>query len=80
MRRIEEPMLRFQANQNLMTTKESKKIVKTYNRIARTIIEFETLWRALSLRAALAPHSAALAPHSAALQYPPLPSPLGTAP
>ena len=27
-----------------MTTKESKKIVKTYNRIARTIIEFETLW------------------------------------
>ena len=44
MRRIEEPMLKFQANQNLMTTKESKKIVKTYNRIARTIIEFETLW------------------------------------
>ena len=27
-----------------MSTKESKKIVKTYNRIARTIIEFETLW------------------------------------
>ena len=24
---------------------ESKKIVKTYNRIARTIIEFETLWQ-----------------------------------
>ena len=44
MRRIEEPMGKFQANQNLMTTKESKKIVKTYNRIARTIVEFETLW------------------------------------
>ena len=27
-----------------MQTKESKKIVKTYNRIARTIVEFETLW------------------------------------
>jgi hypothetical protein len=27
-----------------MRTKESKKIVKSYNRIARTIVEFETLW------------------------------------
>ena len=45
MRRIEEPMLKFQQNKNLMQTKESKKIVKTYNRIARTIIEFETLWQ-----------------------------------
>ena len=44
MRRIEEPMLKFQQNKNLMQTKESKKIVKTYNRIARTIVEFETLW------------------------------------
>ena len=44
MRRIEEPMIRFQHNKNLMNTKESKKIVKTYNRIARTIVEFETLW------------------------------------
>jgi len=44
MRRIEEPMLKFQMNKNLMSTKESKKIVKTYNRIARTIVEFETLW------------------------------------
>mgnify|MGYP002042673385 CR=1 FL=1 len=43
-RRIEEPMLKFQQNKNLMQTKESKKIVKTYNRIARTIVEFETLW------------------------------------
>ena len=44
MRRIEEPMVKFQMNKNLMSTKESKKIVKTYNRIARTIVEFETLW------------------------------------
>ena len=44
MRRIEEPMLKFQAEQEPDATKESKKIVKTYNRIARTIVEFETLW------------------------------------
>eukprot|EP00966_Prymnesium_polylepis_P254089 5871824-Prymnesium_polylepis.1 len=45
MRRIELPMQRFQEHASLMSTKESKKIVKTYNRIARTIIEFETLWQ-----------------------------------
>lgn len=44
MRRIEEPMLKFQANSGLMNTKEAKKIVRTYNRIARTVVEFETLW------------------------------------
>ena len=44
MRRIEGPMKHFQENEQLMMTKESKKIVKTYNRIARTIVEFETLW------------------------------------
>ena len=27
-----------------MSTKESKKIVKTYNRVAKALIEFETLW------------------------------------
>jgi dynein heavy chain len=44
MRRIEEPMLKLQANRGLMSTKEAKKIVRTYNRIARTVVEFETLW------------------------------------
>ena len=44
LRRIEEPMQKFQADSNLMATQEGKKIVKLYNRIARTIVEFETLW------------------------------------
>ena len=30
--------------QSIMTTKESKRIVKTYNRVARALIEFEMLW------------------------------------
>eukprot|EP00741_Cyanophora_paradoxa_P017811 tig00021017_g17202.t1 len=44
LRRIEEPMKKFQTNKNIMTTKESKKIIRTYNRVARALIEFETLW------------------------------------
>ncbi|KAG8468097.1 hypothetical protein KFE25_007149 [Diacronema lutheri] len=45
MRRIEVPMHKFQANSALMQAREAKKITKTYNKIARTIIEFETLWK-----------------------------------
>ena len=44
LKRIEGPMQQFQENTALMSTTESKKIVKTYNRIARTLVEFETLW------------------------------------
>eukprot|EP00854_Cymbomonas_tetramitiformis_P001067 gene1068-1616_t len=44
LRRIEEPMKKFSANKGIMTTKESKRIVKTYNRVARALIEFEMLW------------------------------------
>jgi dynein heavy chain len=44
LRRIEEPMKRFSQNKSIMTTKESKRIVKTYNRVARALIEFEMLW------------------------------------
>ena len=44
LRRIETPMSHFQENEKLMSTKESRKIVKTYNKIARTLVEFETLW------------------------------------
>lgn len=44
LRRIEEPMKKFAANKTIMATKESKRIVKTYNRVARALIEFETLW------------------------------------
>ncbi|KAG8470448.1 hypothetical protein KFE25_008869 [Diacronema lutheri] len=44
LRRIEAPMRNFQANSTLMATREAKKITKVYNKVARTIIEFETLW------------------------------------
>ncbi len=44
LRRIETPMLRFSQNKALMASKESKKIVKTYNKVAKALIEFETLW------------------------------------
>eukprot|EP00899_Mesostigma_viride_P009796 jgi/Mesvir1/18818/Mv04309-RA.2 len=44
LRRIEEPMKKFSANRSIMATKESKRIVKTYNKVAKALIEFETLW------------------------------------
>ena len=44
MRRIEGPIAVFKTNAALMATKEAKKVVKVYNKIARTIIEYETLW------------------------------------
>ncbi len=33
LRRIEEPMTRFATNKALMAQKESKKVIKTYNRV-----------------------------------------------
>ena len=33
LRRIEEPMRKFQDNKNVLTTKESKKIIRTYNKV-----------------------------------------------
>ena len=44
LRRIEKPMKQFKSNKNIMTTKESKKIIRTYNKVARALIEYETLW------------------------------------
>lgn len=35
---------RFAENKALMASKESKRIVRTYNRVAKALIEFETLW------------------------------------
>ena len=32
--RIEEPMKRFETNQNVLSTKDAKKIIKTYNKVA----------------------------------------------
>jgi dynein heavy chain len=46
LRRIEEPMRRFKGHSSLMTnSKEAKKIVRTYNKVARALVEFETLWQ-----------------------------------
>jgi dynein heavy chain len=44
LRRITTPMKKFQENAKVFHPKESKKIVKHYNKLARTLIEFETLW------------------------------------
>ena len=37
-------MLKFQGNSAVLASKESKKIVRTYNKVARTLIAFEYLW------------------------------------
>lgn len=44
LQRIEEPMKNFSQNKGIMTSKESKRIIRTYNRVARALIEFEALW------------------------------------
>jgi len=44
LRRIEEPMENFHGNSTVLKSKESKKIIKTYNKVARTLVHFEYLW------------------------------------
>ena len=44
LRKIEEPMKRFQGNATVLASKESKRIIRTYNKVARTLIAFEYLW------------------------------------
>jgi dynein heavy chain len=44
LRRITSPMRKFQLNPQVFQSKESKKTVKHYNKLARALIEFETLW------------------------------------
>ena len=44
MRRIEEPMTKFQQIPTIMQSKESKKIIKTYNKVLMGLIKFETSW------------------------------------
>ena len=44
LRRIEGPMHKFERNKSIMGTKESRRVVKMYNRVARALIEFEALW------------------------------------
>jgi dynein heavy chain, axonemal len=44
LKRIEDPMQRFEENQNVLASKDAKRIVKTYNKVARTLVAFEFLW------------------------------------
>ena len=37
-------LYRFSENKSLMASKDSKRIVRTYNRVATALIEFEALW------------------------------------
>lgn len=44
--RIEAPMKQFERNQNVLAGREAKKIIRMYNKIARTLVEFEFRWQA----------------------------------
>jgi dynein heavy chain len=44
LRRITSPMKKFQENPRVFFPRDSKKIVRHYNKLARTLIEFESLW------------------------------------
>ena len=37
-------MKKFESNQNVLNSKEAKRIIKTYNKVARTLVAFEYLW------------------------------------
>jgi len=43
-KRIEGPMRKFQCNPAVLAGKDSKKLIRMYNKMAKTLIEFETLW------------------------------------
>jgi len=42
--RIEVPMKQFESNQNVMASKDAKRIIKVYNKLAKTLVAFEFLW------------------------------------
>jgi dynein heavy chain, axonemal len=44
LRKIESPMKRFEPHLSLVSTKDSKRIVKLYNKLAKTLLAFEYLW------------------------------------
>jgi dynein heavy chain len=44
LKRIEEPMKKFQSNPTVLGGKDAKKIIRMYNKMAKTLVEFETLW------------------------------------
>ncbi|CAM9666191.1 unnamed protein product, partial [Choristocarpus tenellus] len=45
LKRLEEPMREFQAYPGVLQAKESRKVIKTYNKVvARTLVAFEYMW------------------------------------
>jgi len=45
LRRMEEPMAKFSQNSTIMSNqKESRKIIKSYNRVAKALVEYEAQW------------------------------------
>ena len=44
LKRIEEPMKQFEANQSVLAGRDAKRIIKMYNKVARTLVAFEFLW------------------------------------
>lgn len=50
LRRIEAPMQRFAGNKALMAAKESRRVIRLYNRVAKALVEFEALWHAACLK------------------------------
>lgn len=44
MQRIEEPMKTFQAYPSLTGLRDSRKVIKTYNKVAKTLVAFELVW------------------------------------
>jgi len=45
LKKIEEPMMKFQLHQNILNTPESRKIIRLYNRVARVLLEYEERWK-----------------------------------
>lgn len=44
LKRIEAPMKQFESNQNVLASKDARKTIKMYNKIARTLVAFEFSW------------------------------------
>ena len=44
LKRIEEPMKKFESNQNVLASKDAKRIIRMYNKVARTLVAFEYIW------------------------------------
>jgi dynein heavy chain len=45
LKKIEEPMMKFQLHPNILNTPESRKIIRLYNRVARVLLEYEERWK-----------------------------------